>query len=165
MPRSSIPLLLAAALLAAGCDDDAAPLPAEGDTVRFLRVVDYAVDCFETDAPENRVFRSQAEWNSFFSGHVICYDDIDVVTPPPKFDFDRYALLMVLHEGNCTYSGCAESYPLITGMRIEQLILNVYQRAVTPTELGGCLGCVQPRDLVLVDAAVADAYPIAFQPR
>ena len=169
MRRWSMPPAVAAPLLVIGLacgdsDEPIPPLPADGDEVRFYRVVDDVLHCFhvEADAPFGEVFRDNASWAEFWEANVTCADDEEVPRPPPDFDWENYVVITVVSEGPCVYSGCWELMPMIPAIDVEGETLRVLTRKPTQEEIGTCLACMQPRDVVQIDRYLDDAFPIQF---
>lgn len=134
----------------------------EGERIRFFRVADGFVECFQTTEAENRLFDTKAEWEDFFSANVTCQTSDGTPSAAPVFDFDRYVLVMTLLGGECDYSGCGSIFPLVDGMVVEEGQLKIFTREPYPEELLTCLACVQPRELVLVERPAIDGLPTEF---
>ena len=117
----------------------------DGDvSLHFKRIVD-DVACLETSAAQQLVFHDAASWERFWGDHTTCGD---AVSAPPVVGDE--ILIGVMLEGDCAFSGCTATIPMIHGLQRRGCELRVGVTQPSQDDLGPCRACTQPRDFVSV---------------
>lgn len=132
--------------------------------MRFYRVIDNTLHCFDPDLaePQGYIFRDQGEWETFWDENVTCWYDSGEPRVAPEFDWGSYVLLTVISDAGA-YNGCVyELLPLVPAISQREGVLLVLTRKPTPEELGPCDSYIQPRDVLLLERYLDEAFPIEF---